>query len=313
MTPLKNAVSFNLQFFAEEMAADTGDNNSAPPVADTGETSFTAAPPVADTATDNTSDTEIQNDISGESTRLSFKELIKNEDTAKEAKEYINQKFGERFNEKIKSQEDQLTKMRDILDFENMRYGLDPDSDTYLDDLGDKIKSDAKLFEDEALAEGMDRDTFLKVKQAERIIEQNKRDSAQRERQEIISNHISNLRQQEIPLREKYPDFDLESEMNNKTFRHLVDPPALGGIGLSLENAYYAIHYKEINSKFASQVVNKATAAVANSMAVNKSRPAENVNAKTAATVPTKSFKDWKKEDFDKARDAFNRSGISPF
>ena len=103
MTSLKNVDKFNLQLFADSEPTSTGDNNSAPPVADTGENTSTAAPPVADNATGNMSDTETQNDSSGNSARLSFEELLKNKETAKEAKSYINKKFGERFNERIKT------------------------------------------------------------------------------------------------------------------------------------------------------------------------------------------------------------------
>lgn len=312
MTPTKTVVDFNLQLFAEGSATPTGDNSPAPPVADAGETSSSAAPPAADNATDdNTSGTEISSDNSTPA-RLSFEQLMKNEETAKEAKEYVNKIFGERFNEKIKSQEEANAKMREILDFQNYRYGLDPNSDTYLDDLSEKVRNDAKLFEDEALAAGMDRDTYLKVKQADSIIERNKRDSAERERQEIINNHITNLRQQEAALKARFPNFDLETELRDKHFKSLVDPPALGGSGIPVENAYYAIHYKEIQQNMASQAVNQAQTAIANSMAVNKSRPSENVNAKTAATVPVKNSKNMTKEDFDNARIRFMRTGISP-
>ncbi|MBR1731364.1 MAG: hypothetical protein IJ725_02885 [Ruminococcus sp.] len=311
MTPKKQAVVFNLQLFAGEAAA-AGDNNTATPAADTGDNSSTV-PPVTDTQTGNTPGTEVQNENNSSSPRLSFEELLKNEETAKEANAFVKKQFGKRFNERIKSQETEISKMREILGFTNLRYNLDPDSETYLDDLNAKVQNDAKLFEDEALAAGMDRDAYLKVKQAEQIIAQNKRNTAEREQQELINNHILNLRQQEASLKEKYPGFDLETELQNRAFRSLVDPPALGGSGLPVENAYYALHYKEIQKNVASQAVNQATTAVANAVATNKSRPTENVNIKKASTVPVKSFKNMTKEDFDKIRAEFLRSGKAPF
>lgn len=312
MTPLKNAVVFDLQLFADEGSAAAGDNSSAPPAADTGDTSSTAVPPVTDEATDAAAPgTEIQNDNT--QPRLTFKELLENKDTAEEAKAFVNEKFSERYKDKVKAQEDENAKMRAILDLQNIRYGLDPDSETYLDDLSERIKGDAKLFEDAALAAGMDVDSYMKVAEADKIIAQNKRDSAQREQEQIINNHIMNLRQQEVALKEKFPSFDLETELQDRHFRSLVDPPALGGSGLPLENAYYALHYKDINKNVASQAYNQAASAVANSVAANKARPSENVNAKTPSTTPTKSFEDWTKEDFDKARAEYERTGISPF
>ena len=59
-----------------------------------------------------------------------------------------------------------------------------------------------------------------------------------------IYGHISRLEEETRGLKEIFPDFDLYRELQNPTFARLTAPDS----GIHAEDAYYAIHRKEIQS-----------------------------------------------------------------
>ena len=62
--------------------------------------------------------------------------------------------------------------------------------------------------------------------------------------------HIQDLQQQETLMQQQFPEFSLSQELQNPVFLQLTAP----GTGISLEDAYYAIHRKELQQSAARQV-----------------------------------------------------------
>ena len=58
---------------------------------------------------------------------------------------------------------------------------------------------------------------------------------------------LERLHQQEEALRRRVPDFDLVRELKNPAFLRLTAPHT----GLSLEEAYYAVHHRELGQRLA--------------------------------------------------------------
>ena len=68
-------------------------------------------------------------------------------------------------------------------------------------------------------------------------------------------------------MKEKFPGFDLRAELQNPAFVRMTQP----GSGLSVEDAYYAIHRAEIERARAEQYREQTAKAVA----ANRNRPNE--------------------------------------
>lgn len=78
---------------------------------------------------------------------------------------------------------------------------------------------------------------------------------------------LERLHQQEEALRRSVPDFDLAREMKNPTFLRLTAPHT----GLSLEEAYYAVHHRELGQRLAQASLISAVQAVS----AGRARPRE--------------------------------------
>lgn len=312
----------NLQLFADGATAGASSGSVGGSTTNSGENSSNALDPARDKATakpkakivygkQNTvlTDTETQ---STDTERKSFKDLIESEEYSEEAKAYMDKTFSKRF-AKYKGIEEENAKMRSILEMSNMRYGLDPNSDTYLDDFAQKVQGDKKLYEDEAMEAGMDVEQYIKVKNAERIIEQNRRFEADRQQNELIQGHINNMIGQAEKLQSEFANFNLEAELQNPTFKRLVDPPSLGGAGISVRDAFFAVHHDEITKAIATSAVNQATINTANAISNNKSRPVENGLTNKASVIVKDDPSKFKKSDFDSIKERVRRGETIKF
>lgn len=246
-----------------------------------------------------------------EKPKMTFAELVKSDEWKDDAQKYMDKAFSKRFKEQ-ESLKAENARMRDILNIANVRYGLDSESESFLDDLSNSIQNDTKLYEDEALEAGLPVEEYVKVKKAERILENNKREQADRKRQIFIDNHCRNLVSQSDAMKEQFPSFDLETEMSNPQFRKLVDPQELGGIGLSVDNAYRVIHYKDILNATVNNAVNQTAINTANAVKANKERPRENGMNHRASVIVKDDPSQFTLDDFKRIKEQFIRTGVAP-
>ena len=243
------------------------------------------------------------------SQRKAFKDVIG--EYGDEAKEYMNNAFSKRLS-KYKGIEEENAKMKEILGLQNIRYGLDTESKSYLDDYMSAVQNDSKIFEDKAMEAGMSVDEYMKVQRAEQIIRDNDRREQLRKQDELTQNHVRNLVEQSEALKSEFPNFNIENEIANPQFKRLVDPPELGGAGLSVRNAFFALHNSDIMKATMNNAVNQAAINTANAVQTNKNRPSEN-GLSSAQTVTVKENPaNYKLEDFQRIRDEFRRTGVRP-
>ena len=308
-------ISLNLQLFAGGGGVSAGapSTGNTAAVNSAGENTSTASNPIEDEATVQPKVIygKQENSIPE---RKSFEELVKG-DYKDEAKAYMDKAFSRRMG-KMQETNDGLSaenaKMRQILEMSNIRYGLDPASATFLDDFAAKVQDDTKLYEDEALEAGMKVEDYIKLKKAESIIEQNKRDEADREANALIDNHVRKISDEAAQLVTEFPNFNLEAEIQNEKFRKLIDPPELGGSGISVRDAFFAIHHNDIMKSYAQTAATQATEQVANAVARNKARPRENGLSKSTPTTIKDDPSKFTKEDFDRIHEEYIRTGYRP-
>ena len=240
-----------------------------------------------------------------------FSELVKSEEYKQEAQEYFDSRIGRRL-AKYKGLEADNQAMRDIIDKVNLRYGVNPESETFLADFAAAVDKDTRLYEDEAANAGMTVDEFIKVKSAERIIAQNKIAEQNRQFNEMTQRHVSNLIQQAEAFKQKVPTFDLEGELQNPQFKKLVDPPELGGVGLPVETAFNAFHHNEIMQATLASAVNQASISTANAVQTNLDRPQEIGLNVTHSDLTKLDPSKLKLEDFKRISEEFRRTGKKP-
>ena len=174
------------------------------------------------------------------------------------------------------------------------------------------VQNDSKIFEDKAMEAGMSVDEYMKVQRAEQIIRDNDRREQLRKQDELTQNHVRNLVEQSEALKSEFPNFNIENEIANPQFKRLVDPPELGGAGLSVRYAFFALHNSDIMKATMNNAVNQAAINTANAVQTNKNRPSEN-GLSSAQTVTVKENPaNYKLEDFQRIRDEFRRTGVRP-
>lgn len=263
----------------------------------------------ADTTNTQTNTSSEETPTGETSQRKAFKDVIG--EYGDEAKEYMNNAFSKRLS-KYKGIEEENSKMKEILGLQNIRYGLDTESKSYLDDYMSAVQNDSKIFEDKAMEAGMSVDEYMKVQRAEQIIRNNDKREQMRKQDEFAQNHVRNLVEQSEALKSEFPNFNIENEIKNPQFKRLVDPPELGGAGLSVRNAFFALHNGDIMKATMNNAVNQAAISTANAVQTNKNRPSEN-GLSSAQTVTVKENPaNYKLEDFQRIRDEFRKTGVRP-
>lgn len=88
-------------------------------------------------------------------------------------------------------------------------------------------------------------------------------------RAERAKAQLDSLHSQGEALRRKLPDFQLERELENPDFLRLTAPHT----GLSLEDAYYALHHRELMERISRESRLKAAMAVSSGMARPRELP----------------------------------------
>ena len=91
------------------------------------------------------------------------------------------------------------------------------------------------------------------------------------------------LEQQGEAMKKTFPNFDLRTELQNPVFARMTAP----GVGLSVEDAYYAVHRNEIQTASMQVAAQKTAQKISNSIQAGSRRPAESGTSGQAPSVTT--------------------------
>lgn len=149
------------------------------------------------------------------------------------------------------------------------RMGKDPQD---IDGIVAQYMDDDSLYEDESIRTGTPISVLKKLHQME-----TERNAAQQQVSQFTQEaqnrqHIMNLIQQAETLKAKYPQFDLQAEMQNERFVAMTAPNG----GLSVEEAYYALHHRELAGNAMQFAAQRAQQQAAQTIQANMNRPTEN-------------------------------------
>ena len=175
-----------------------------------------------------------------------------------------------------KQAQERLEKFAPVLDLLSSKYGTADD-----DALIKAVTEDDEYWEEKAAEMGVSTETARRIETAERENAKLKAEREQSMEEQRIREHLISLEQQGERLKQKYPSFDLRTEMTNPTFVRMTAPNG----GVSVEAAYYAIHHEEMERATAQATAQAVSQKLANSIASGSRRPAENGTSSAVNTT----------------------------
>ena len=208
-----------------------------------------------------------------ENKRLSWDELMKDPE--------YSRKMSETVQASKKQQQAKLDAIAPMLELLGRSVGLDVSDLSKLDyaALNKAVVEKDSFYEEAALAAGQGVQDFKSQTRRELELNARERDIAGREG--VFNNlmaalgkksHSDKIASEAAALKQKFPAFDLEKEMQNPHFAEMVKP----GGGLSVEQAYYALHHREIEQALVEQTAARASQALSKSVQAGRRVPAEN-------------------------------------
>ena len=197
--------------------------------------------------------------------RMTFDEIMADPEYNKEMQKIVQSRL-----RGAKGAEEALGKLAPALELLARKHGQDPAKMDY-DALAKAISDDDSFYEDKALEMGVSVDTAKKIDQQERDTARQQRQEQQTLEQQKIQQHFQKLQQQGEAMKTRFPGFDLQKEMQNPAFVRMTAP----NVGISVEDAYFAVHRNEIMSAGMQVAAQKTAQKMSNSIQAGSRRPNE--------------------------------------
>lgn len=209
--------------------------------------------------------------------RMSWDEIMADPEYNKQMQAVVQSRL-----KTAKNAEESLSKITPALELLARKHNMDPANIDY-DALAKAINDDRDYYEDKALEMGVPVETAMKIDQQERETARKQVQEQRTLQEQKIQEHIEKLEQQGENLKKVFPSFDLRTELKNSTFARLTAP----GVGLSVEDAYYAVHRNEIQAASMQAVAQKTAQKISNAIQSGSRRPDEAGISSQAPSVTT--------------------------
>ena len=226
-------------------------------------------------------------------TMPSWDEFFANPDNNKKLQATMQDRLsrqGKKF-EETKASMDALTPALRIL---AGKYGLDANK---LDAkaLAEAITGDDSYYEEKAAEMGVDTKTAKRISELERTEAAMHEQQEAADRDQALRQHFMAMQDQSAALRQIYPDFNLETAMQDPKFIRLTAPET----GLSVEEAFHALYGRELMEKQAAAIAQRAKVDAASAIRSGANRPRENSGSSGAGSAgpSTPNFKNMTHEE----------------
>ena len=250
-----------------------------------------SASSVATAATNGSTPTEVKEDQ--KSQRLSWKDIKRDPEYKKQYDAEMQNAILSRLKTEKKNAQparDALAAMTPALELMAKKYGLDTKNMDYKA-LATAIENDDAYYEQKAMELGTSVETARRIDQLERSEERKKAAQAKTLEEMKKRNHIMKIASQSEALRKTFPNFDIRAELKNPAFARLVDP----SIGMSVEDAYHAVHRKEIQAAQMQYAAKRTAEQMSNAIASGQKRPDEAGSTGQAPSVSTFDYRNASK------------------
>jgi hypothetical protein len=226
------------------------------------------------TATENP--TEEKTDAPTKS-RMSWEEIMADPEYNKQMQAVVQSRL-----KNAKAAEENMAKLAPALELLARRHGLDAANMDY-EAIAKAINDDDAYYEDIALEQGVTLETAKRMDQQERERARKQREEARNLEQQKFHNHFMKLEQQGEALKKVFPKFDLRKELQNPVFARMTSP----NVGVSVEDAYHAVHRREIMQAGMQVTAQQTKQKIANAIQAGSRRPDENGTSGQSASVTT--------------------------
>jgi hypothetical protein len=217
--------------------------------------------------------------------KKSYADLIKSDEYKEEHKAYMDKTIGDRL-KKYKGMEDDLGKHRGLLEIVANKYGVSPDDENFLEVLQEKIEADDSYYENYAMEHDISTEKARELVTMERKVARIEAQEQEAEKERQRQQHIMTLHQNAEKTKARFPEFDLNTAMQNESFRRIC--AATNG---DTTAAYMACNWNNVipaQVQMASQQIKQQTA---QAVASNLARPIENGTSSTPSSVVKEDFR----------------------
>ena len=228
-------------------------------------------------ATAATNPTEDKNNATPSNARMSWDEIMADPEYNKQMQLTVQSRL-----KNAKAAEESLAKLAPALELLARRHGLDAENMDY-EAIAKAINDDDAYYEDKALEMGVSVEAAKRIDQQERDHARQQKQEAMNLQEQKLRNHFMKMEQQGEQLKKAFPNFDLRKEMQNPVFARLTHP----SVGLSVEDAYYSVHRKEIDAARSQVIAQRTTEQISNAIQAGARRPDENGISSQAPSVTT--------------------------
>ena len=218
--------------------------------------------------------------------RMSWDEIMADPEYNKQMQAVVQSRL-----RNAKGAEETLGKLTPALELLARKHGLDPANPDY-DALAKAISDDESYYEDKALEMGVSVETAKQIDQQERDTARQQRQEARTLEEQKFQNHIMSLERQGEAMKKVFPNFDLRTELQNPAFARMTSP----NVGISVEDAYYAVHRKEIQYASMQVAAQKTAQKISNNIQAGNRRPQENGTSGQAPSVTTFDYRSMSPE-----------------
>ena len=215
--------------------------------------------------------------------RMSWDEIMADPEYNKQMQAVVQSRL-----KSAKGAEEAMAALTPALELLARQYKIDPTKMDY-QALAAAISDDNSLYEDKALEMGVPVEEAKKIDQKE---QQEAREARTLE-QQAIQQHIARLEQQGEELKKIFPNFDLRTELQNPVFARMTAP----GKGImSVEDAYRAVHRKEIEAASMQVIAQRTAEKFSNAIQAGGRRPDEAGTSGQAPSVTTFDYRSASRE-----------------
>ena len=176
-----------------------------------------------------------------------------------------------------KAAEEAMNTLAPALEVLARKYGVDI-KDTAA--IAEAVNGDAQYYEDKAIELGTSIEEAMQQDRTDRDAARQQQQEEMNLQQQKFQEHITKLEQQGAALKAVFPNFDLRTELQNPHFARMTAP----SVGISVEDAYYAVHRREIQQAAAQAAAQNTAKQISNAIQAGSRRPTE---AGTSAQAPT--------------------------
>lgn len=147
-----------------------------------------------------------------------------------------------------------------------------------LEELNELILSDDRLYQEKADAAGMPVEQYKAMQKLQAEHDQLVAEKQKAQEQQQMQQHVAAIRQQAEELKQLFPGFDLDAELQNPEFIKMTSPG-----GVSVKQAFFALHGEELIPQLMAYGVQTGKEQISRSIQANQARPIEGASLRGSA------------------------------